>query len=281
MKRSACFWVICLGMALGYCSGADLRPEFSKISMDLSFQDPPRIRGTNTTTGGTRVTGANSRWAVFRVRFTPVVYEVRRSPALTDAQNRANIRRNAKGGSIQREFRITNGRKITGFWLDDVVMQIRVVLVDTKSGKQSGYSEVTGQSQFWAIAMDGREHNAVMYVPPQLLDRLMPASGPKAEASISGRAAQRNDFRVEVAFYHKHYGVVGRGYFGMKGRRETEESEEFEELVRSIGGRNIFHGGVLSRGQTPWGLSNMDNYDLVKPDYIPPPINVGKATDAE
>ena len=237
---AAGLFALCVSLSL---EGApvDKRPLFGPVSIDLKFLASPRIKtGSSNVTPRGRLSLYNNRWACIEITYTPRFdYEGAR-------------KRNSKP---------------TGEWLNDVVLGIQVIVRDSMSNTRRpvGAALLSTRAEFWSIALDGRDHIFYMYIPPQIIERCMP--------SRDGRTvnvASAKDFLVCVTFYHKEWGVLAKGYYGAKERRP---GEEFNELLRTIPTSNIFHGAILSRARSPWGVNDIDQYDLEKPTYMPPPLD--------
>ena len=217
------------------------RPLFGPVNVDMKFLLSPRIKAgsTNFSSKG-RLSLYNTRWGVIEITYTPRFdYEGAR-------------KRNVKP---------------TGAWLNDVVLGIQVIVRDSMSNTRRavGAALLSTRAEFWSIALDGRDHVFYMYIPPQIIERCMP--------SRDGRTvnvATAKDFLVCVTFYHKEWGVLAKGYFGAKDRRP---GEEFKELLRTVPSSSVFHGSILSRARSPWGVNDIDQYDLEKPTYMPPPLD--------
>ena len=245
-------FALCISLSLEGAPTAK-RPLFGPVSIDLKFLASPRIKtGSSSVTPKGRLSLYNNRWVGIEITYTPRFdYEGAR-------------KRNTKA---------------TGEWLNDVVMGIQVIVRDSMSNtrRPMGAALLSTRAEFWSIALDGKDHVFYMYIPPQIIERCMP--------SRDGRTvniAAAKDFLVCVTFYNKEWGVLAKGYYGAKERRP---GEEFNELLRTVPTSSIFHGAILSRARSPWGVNDIDQYDLEKPTYMPPPLDAAAinraAPDAE
>ena len=232
---------------------ASKRPLFGPVGIDLKFLASPRIKtGSSTVTARGRLSLYNNRWVGIEITYTPRFdYE----------------------GARKRNV------KVTGEWLNDVVMGIQVIVRDSMSNTRRpvGAALLSTRAEFWSIALDGKDHVFYMYIPPQIIERCMPSRDGR---TVNTAAAK--DFFVCVTFYHKEWGVLAKGYYGA---RERRPGLEFNELLRTVPTSSIFHGAILSRARSPWGVNDMDQYDLEKPTYMPPPLDAAAinrdAPDAE
>jgi len=217
------------------------RPLFGPVGVDLKFLASPRITtGSSSVTPKGRLSLYNNRWVGIEITYTPRFdYEGAR-------------KRNAKP---------------TGDWLNDVVLGIQVIIRDSMSNTRRpvGAALLSTRAEFWSIALDGKDHVFYMYIPPQIIERCMPSRDGR---TVNVAAAK--DFLVCITFYHKEWGVLAKGCYGARDRRP---GEEFNELLRTVPSSNIFHGAILSRARSPWGVNDIDQYDLEKPTYMPPPLD--------
>ena len=49
--------------------------------------------------------------------------------------------------------------------------------------------------------------------------------------------------------------------------------KEFSALLQSVPAGNVFHGALVSRANSPWGLNDQEQFDLEKPAFIPAPLD--------
>ncbi|MBQ7694912.1 MAG: hypothetical protein IJT50_07280 [Lentisphaeria bacterium] len=243
---------LCVSLSLAGAPAAK-RPLFGPVNVDMKFLLSPRIKAgsTNFSTKG-RLSLYNNRWGVIEITYTPRFdYEGAR-------------KRNVKA---------------TGEWLNDVVLGIQVIVRDSMSNTRRplGAALLSTRAEFWSIALDGKDHVFYMYIPPQIIERCMPTRDGRTV-----NTATTKDFLICVTFYHKEWGVLAKGYYGAKERRP---GDEFNELVKTVPTSSVFHGAILSRARSPWGVNDMDQYDLEKPTYMPPPLDAAAinraAPDAE
>ena len=126
-------------------------------------------------------------------------------------------------------------------------------------------------------AQGEKEHRYFVYLPPLLLDRIMPL---RRTDSRNIKVADPANFAASVIFFNKKWGVLGEGYYGIK---RKPEDEIFTELARKVPAQNVFHGALLSRASSPWGMNDVDQFDLEKPAFIPAPLDeaaISRAADA-
>ena len=231
---------LCVSLSLEGAPAAR-RPLFGPVNVDLKFLASPRIKtGSSNVTPKGRLSLYNNRWVSIEITYTPRFdYE----------------------GARKRNV------KFTGEWLNDVVLGIQVIVRDSMSNTRRpvGAALLSTRAEFWSIALDGRDHVFYMYIPPQIIERCMPSRDGR---TVNVAAAK--DFLVCITFYHKEWGVLAKGYYGARDRRP---GEEFKELLRTVPSSSVFHGSILSRARSPWGVNDMDQYDLEKPTYMPPPLD--------
>ena len=249
---AAGLFVLCVSLSL---DGAPVpkRPLFGPVGIDLKFLASPRIKtGSYDVTPKGRLSLYNNRWVAIEITYAPRF------------DSEGPRRRTAK---------------FAGVWLNDVVLGIQVIVRNPTANTRRpvGAALLSTRAEFWSIALDGKDHVFYMYIPPQIIERCMPIRDGRTV-----NVATAKDFFVCVTFYHKEWGVLAKGYYGAKDRRP---GDEFNELLRTIPSSNVFHGAILSRARSPWGVNDIDQYDLEKPTYMPPPLDAAAinraAPDAE
>ncbi len=224
------------------------RPMFTSVKVGFRMLQPPRVKaGSVSSVSRGSLNLHNRRWGVVEIAFTPRY----------DFENRS------KGKTTQ-----------TGVWLDDVSCGVQLVALESGKKNAAPVALFSTKVDFWTIQTDGREHRYFVYLPPVLLDRVMP---PRRTDSRNIRVADAADFVASVVFFHKKWGVLGDGYYGIKSR---SADRIFRELVRRVPGHSVFHGALLSRARSPWGMSDVDEFDLEKPAFIPAPLDEKAIADA-
>ncbi len=190
---------------------------FSKVKVSLSSSNPPSTSTSRSTPSTT--SSWRNRWLIITVEYTP---------ALQDRQRH--------------------------FWIDDATLDIRAVFNGQVDG-QPWPIMFTGRSTFWTVPLDGRRHIATMMVPPQLLDRYLPASGSASTVSLG------STFTVEAAFRDRAGTLLGIGYLG-----RNLSNEKYAEFFagQNSGTAQIVNGSILPRFRTPWALQDVDSFDLLR-----------------
>lgn len=219
------------------------RPLFSPVEVRFRLLQAPRIKaGSVSSVNRGSLQLVNRRWGVVEITYRPRF----------DFDGKGSSRSRALPYSV---------------WLDDVICGVRVILCDRQNRKNPALALFSTRVEFWTIPLDWIDHKYFVYVPPMLIERVMP---PRRSESRGAKTAAVNDFIVCVTFFHKKWGVLGEGYWGLKGRGAAED---FRELARLVPQTSVFHGALLSRSRSPWGLNDLDHFDLEKPAYIPAPLD--------
>ena len=212
------------------------RSMFAPVKVNFRLLHSPRVKtGSVSSASRGSLELHNRRWGVVEISFTPHVDTNKRS---------------GKG-------------TLAGVWFDEVSCGVRLVVLD--GNRKDGYplALFSTKVDFWTIPADNKEHRYFVYLPPVLLDRVMPQR--RAE-SRNIRIANPDNFVVQVVFFSKKLGILGEGYYGIK---KAPEGRFFRELVREVPSHSIFHGALLSRARSPWGVNDVDHFDLEKPAFIP------------
>ena len=243
LKITALFLVLFLFVALEGKSRAKdgKRPLFTPVKVNFRLVPPPRIKaGTVSSVNRGSLTLTNKRWGMVEISYFPQF----------GLDNKNTARRK---NSIQ------------GLWLDDVVCNVRVMACDRTRRENPVLGLFTTRVEFWTIALDWREHKYFVYLPPMLIERAMPTRGSDAKGV---KLASESDFVIGVTFWHKQWGILGEEFYTPKGRMTDSD---FRALLEIAPRNCTFHGSLISRSRSPWGLNDQDEIDLEKPALIPAP----------
>lgn len=241
LKQLSLFLVLFLFVTSLKGEGMD-RPLFTPVEVGFRLMNPPRIKaGSVSSASRGSVVLSNRRWGVIELSYRP---------------------------SFTNEGRSSRKKKVAaGYWLDDVICGIRVIVCDRQNRRAPVLALFSTRVEFWTISLDSRDHKYFVYIPPMLIERTMP---PRKNDSRMVKIASDNDFIVGVTFFHKKWGVLGEGFYGLKGRHAAED---FRELLKMIPRNSTFHGSLLSRANSPWGVNDQSQFDLEKPAFIPAPLD--------
>ena len=136
-------------------------------------------------------------------------------------------------------------------WLDDVVVKYDVLLPQTTSRKVV----LSGQTQYWSIAMNGQAHHIQAFIHPRFLQRYAPG--------LQMRNSDLKDLRILVTFLQND-SIVAMGVY--KPTTKTAPISIKSDITKALQDRRTFKGkdSVFSRDETPWGVLNVDYYELIK-----------------
>ena len=216
--------------------------QFGAIRVQLSLEAAPAVSRSGGTTGAYGSGGVsfvNKRWLVVHVSFVPGV---------------VSMQKMAKNAGNQRGIQGLNGR-----WIDDVNMRVRVAFPSSNARKSNVvYSILEGQTTFWTLRLDGKRHTAVMFVPPQLIDRYASTTSAGRREMILTPA----DYRVLVEFSDSRGNFLGRAT-ERSGNKNLENISFFESLVNSPA-TMVVKGAVLPRNKSPWAWHMPSTFDYIK-----------------
>lgn len=240
IKHLAIFSVLSVFVAL---AGNEIeRPQFSPVDVTVRLEQAPRIKaGAVSSAARGNVNLANRRWGVVEILYKPHF--------------------GVDGGRNRR--RSTNA----GLWLDNVICGVQVVVCDRQARKNPSLALFSTRVEFWTVPLDWRDHRYFVYIPPMLIERVMPSR--RAE-SRNVKVATHEDLIASVTFFHKKWGILGEGISGLKGKSARAD---FAQLLKGVPSSNIFHGSLVSRANSPWGLNDQSQFDLEKPAFIPAPLD--------
>ena len=215
--------------------------QFGSIKVQLYLEASPNVLrsgGTVGAYGSGGVSFVNRRWLVVHVNFIPGVV-----PAKRMGKNAGNQR------AVQ---------GLPGRWIDDVNMRVRVAFPTSGRRNNASYGILDGKTVFWTLRLDGKRHSAVMFVPPQLLDRY-------ASPIASGRremALALSDYKVLVEFSDSKGNFLGRAT-ETAGNKSRESIMFFETLVNNPT-TMVVKDAVLPKNKTPWAGHMFSTYDYIK-----------------
>ena len=136
-------------------------------------------------------------------------------------------------------------------WLDDVVVKYDILLPQTTSRKVV----LSGQTQYWSIAMNGQQHHVQSFIHPRFLQRYAPG--------LKMNSRDLKDLRILVTFLQND-SIVAMGVY--KPSVKASPVAIKGEIDKALQDRRTFKGkeSVFSRDETPWGVLNVDYYELIK-----------------
>ncbi len=141
-------------------------------------------------------------------------------------------------------------------WLDDVSIELEILFQADYQGKKV-MALVTGKTLYWSIEMDGKKHQEIMAVPPEIFKRYTKTPTYKT-IPVVGR----------IIFYSKSRSVLGGGYFevNQKGATDKDISGMFEKYNGPVSNALKIENMIFPRDKSPWAAIQYDFYDLIKPE---------------
>ena len=200
----------------------------SSVDVDVVFSELPEIEFRKAVVPTVKNSSVN-RWLMIKIEYT-MDREVVKAPELRKERGKYYL-------------------KLDGF-ADDLKLRVRV-LQDTglKTSGKSIYGLYTGETAFYNVRLDGKKHQALMFVPGWFIDRY--SRSPNGQV----RTAAKNDFIVEAVFSSGGRDIA-REYYGISG------AKDFAGALSRVPENMVFSGGVLPRSRTPWAVLNADRFDV-------------------
>ncbi len=154
--------------------------------------------------------------------------------------------------------KVDDGRKKVK-WLDDITMNVEILFPGEYEGKQAT-ARMSGSVEFWSIPLDGKVHNALMLVPPQIIQRY----------ARVGDSYKRIPIFIKVSFLNSANRLMAVKYYSSaNGFTERAAAAAFAKAGSSgritVGGILKVGDVILSRDKTPWSSINWEHYELIKP----------------
>ena len=237
------FCVICaLFTVLSLCGNSTRRPQFTPVKVGFRMMRPPQVKARSLSSASHgKQTLYNRAWGVVEISFTPRF----------DFDSK----------------RTKNKNNLSGIWLDNVICGVQVIAFESGKSSAPPTALFSTRVDFWTIPADNKAHKYFVYLPPRFIDRVMPA---RRDTSNEVKIAKPGDFAVLVTFFHEKWGILGEGFYGIK---TNAPYKTFRALADRVPASNVFHGSLLSRANSPWGMSDIDEFDLEKPAVIPAPLD--------
>jgi len=209
-------------------SAATERTAFARIKVEARMELPPVTSASRTPSANPRVS-TTQKWLVLKVTYHPQIPR-------DEGPNRSTF-------------------------LDGVRMSVAAEFplgTNSRGGNICGLFK--GGQTFWTVCCDGRQHVAMMFIPPHLLNRYMYA----LESYTAVHTPAKGNFKVEVVFTDRGGKELGRGYYGVSGTAAKQQAY-FRRLEQQVAPEFVIDGAFMERGETPWRVMEPDQFDLLKP----------------
>lgn len=144
-------------------------------------------------------------------------------------------------------------------FIDGVKMSVRALFPLSRSSSDM-YGMFKGEQTLWTVCCDGKSHTAMMFIPPQLLQRYVYM----ADGFNASHTLQRGSMLFEVVFTDGAGHELGRGYYRVSGNG-TRQEETFSRLAKRVPAQFVIDGAFWEREATPWRCMPPDQFDLVAP----------------
>ena len=134
-------WGLSLALTAGLYAADEV--AFSRVEVSAKLEKTPKIEyGTNNSTSysNVKMKTQNPSWVVVVVDYTP---------GFLPAGKKVTPKAVAKGKE--------------GAWIDDIALDVNVEI----PGEQDQVTILSGRSDIWTVQLDGRNHVAIMLIPPQ------------------------------------------------------------------------------------------------------------------
>lgn len=142
-------------------------------------------------------------------------------------------------------------------WVDDIRMDVELIFSARYQGKPIA-AYATGKIDFWAIQCDGKRHQAMMLLPPQVLQRY-------GDQTASNYRKLKIYTRVKFT-NTRNNSVIGMQIAGGNANdKEADINNAFNQLSSPVAAVLRLPNLVVPVDRTPWKFIDMESYDLVKP----------------
>lgn len=136
-------------------------------------------------------------------------------------------------------------------WLDNVTLEYKILLPRTSRRRVV----LTGKIDYWAIHMDGKTHHAQAFVYPKIILRYAPG--------LKLKRKELKDMRITLTFTQND-SIVGKGVY--KPKSKMSGNALAADLKNAMANRTTLKVKdiIFSRDKTPWGIININYYELIK-----------------
>jgi len=142
-------------------------------------------------------------------------------------------------------------------WLDDVSIEVEILFPADYQGK-SVMAQVTGKTTYWSVEMNGKNHQEIMVVPPEIFRRYTRGGSISiSKTQVAGR----------LIFYSKSRSILGGAYFEANQKLGVKDlAGLFGKYSSPVSNSLKIENMILSRDKSPWANIQYDFYDLIKPE---------------
>ncbi len=137
-------------------------------------------------------------------------------------------------------------------WLDDVTLKYDVLLPVRRGSK---VVVLSGRVTYWSIALDGKTHHAQAFIHPRFIQRYAP--------ELRQRNSELKDFRIAVTFMVND-SPSGGGVVKPRGKASSKEALGQLRKALNMASTKKVRNSIFPRNETPWGILNLNNYELIK-----------------
>jgi hypothetical protein len=149
------------------------------------------------------------------------------------------------------------GRPNEYVWLDEVSIEAEILFMADYQGKKV-MAMVSGSTTYWSLEMDGKKHQEIMAVPPEIFRRYSLTPTFKT-IPVFGR----------IIFYSKSRTILGGGYFYVNQAGTVTDKDiagMFDKYKGPVSNSLKIENMILPRDKSPWAAIQYDFYDLIKPE---------------
>ena len=221
---------------------------FEKLSINAAFVNTPELKyNTSLPVTLPRRTPVN-RWLMLAINFHPQIAE--------------------KTTGAKRNVRLSAFEQNSLRYLDNVQLSVRVILCGETPQVTKNYVMLTGNTVFRTIKLDDKTHTALLFIPPQLIDRYYtPAARPsksrnsRLSAVGTSAKAKESDFKIEAVFSVDNV-ELGRCYKNLETDELRKARNEFRRMTEAVTAERIITDAVISKSKSPWAGYSENHFDL-------------------
>jgi len=142
-------------------------------------------------------------------------------------------------------------------WIDDLRVQFDILVPSTYNGKPVT-AMLSGETIYWGIPFDGKQHLIDGFVPPQILNRYL-------REGVKLNKGTVEDFEARISLYTKDKRLLARYFNAKKEGAAAELARRFSQAEDGVTG-GVIHvkNAIYPRNKSPWQYVNFGSMDLIK-----------------
>ncbi|UDQ97384.1 hypothetical protein AAEX28_10185 [Lentisphaerota bacterium WC36G] len=132
-------------------------------------------------------------------------------------------------------------------------------------GNKPTLGVVTGRTNYWSIAVDGKVHKALAVVPPIIMQRYFVYEGKNVLAALN------KTIFIRATLYNSEGKSLAVWYSSNEGMRKSAKKTNTKAVFNKIDNNEDaakIKGGIYPKNRSAWSFINIQEYDLIKEEEV-------------